>query len=137
MAFSAAGNRGPLAEINVTPLVDVMLVLLIIFIVTAPMLTRTITMDLPQRTSAPSTPLPPPDPIQLRLDASGQLFWNAAPLPLRNLQPRLQEAMAQAAGNPPELRIDASPDAEYASMAKVLAAAKNADVKRIGFVQAH
>ncbi|MBB5943471.1 biopolymer transporter ExbD [Xanthomonas sp. 3307] len=137
MAFSAAGNRGPLAEINVTPLVDVMLVLLIIFIVTAPMLTRTITMDLPQRTSAPSTPLPPPDPIQLRLDASGQLFWNAAPLPLRDLQPRLQEAMAQAAGNPPELRIDASPDAEYASMAKVLAAAKNADVQRIGFVQAH
>ncbi|MBB5886298.1 biopolymer transporter ExbD [Xanthomonas sp. LMG 8992] len=137
MAFSTAGNRGPLAEINVTPLVDVMLVLLIIFIVTAPMLTRTITMDLPQRTSAPSTPLPPPDPIQLRLDASGQLFWNATPLPMRDLQPRLQEAMAQAAGNPPELRIDASLDAEYASMAKVLAAAKNADVQRIGFVQAH
>ncbi|MCI2260565.1 ExbD/TolR family protein [Xanthomonas indica] len=135
MAFSAAGTRGPLAEINVTPLVDVMLVLLIIFIVTAPMLTRTITMDLPQRTPAMSRPLPPPDPIQLRLDASGQLFWNASPLPLRELQPRLQQAMAQAAGNPPELRIDASPDADYDAMAKVLAAAKNADVQRIGFVQ--
>ncbi|MCW0377517.1 Biopolymer transport protein ExbD [Xanthomonas sacchari] len=135
MAFSAAGNRGPLAEINVTPLVDVMLVLLIIFIVTAPMLTRTITMDLPQRTHAPLRLLPPPEPIQLRLDASGQLFWNAAPLSFRDLQPRLQEAMAQAAGNPPELRIDASPDADYEAMAKVLAAAKNADVQRIGFVQ--
>lgn len=135
MAFSAAGNRGPLAEINVTPLVDVMLVLLIIFIVTAPMLARPITMDLPQRNSTPTRPLPPPEPIELRLDAGGQLFWNAMPLPLRELQPRLQEAMAQAGNNPPDVRIDASPDADYEAMAKVLAAAKNADVQRIGFVQ--
>ncbi|UYB52403.1 biopolymer transporter ExbD [Xanthomonas sp. AM6] len=135
MAFSTAGNRGPLAQINVTPLVDVMLVLLIIFIVTAPLVARPITMDLPQRTDAPKPRLEPPPPIELRLDASGQLFWNASPLPLAELQPRLRAAMAQAAGNPPELRIDANPDAEYEVMAKVLAAAKNADVERIGFLQ--
>lgn len=135
MAFSTAGNRGPLSDINVTPLVDVMLVLLIIFIVTAPLLTRPITMHLPQRVDTPQRPLEPPPPIQLRLDASGQLFWNASPLPLAELQPRLQEAMAQAAGNTPELRIEANPDAEYDLMAKVLAAAKNAQVDRIGFVQ--
>lgn len=135
MAFSTAGNRGPLAEINVTPLVDVMLVLLIIFLVTAPLVTRPITLDLPQRTSTPTPPREPPPPIQLRLDASGQLFWNASPLPLAELQPRLREAMAEAAGNPPELRIDANPDAQYEVMAKVLAAAKNANVEKIGFLQ--
>lgn len=135
MAFSTAGNRGPLAEINVTPLVDVMLVLLIIFLVTAPLVTRPITLDLPQRTSAPTPPREPPPPIQLRLDASGQLFWNASPLPFAELQPRLREAMAEAAGNPPELRIDANPDAQYEVMAKVLAAAKNANVEKIGFLQ--
>lgn len=57
MAFSTTGNRGPLAEINVTPLVDVMLVLLIIFIVTAPMVTRTIAVDLPQPSSQVTTRL--------------------------------------------------------------------------------
>ena len=135
MAFSAAGNRGPLAEINVTPLVDVMLVLLIIFMVTVPLVTRPIAVNLPQRADTPRRPLEPPPPIELRLDASGQLFWNASPLPLAELQPRLQEAMAQAAGNTPELRIDANPDAEYEAMAKVLAAAKNAQVEKIGFLQ--
>lgn len=74
MAFSTTGNRGPLADINVTPLVDVMLVLLIIFIVTAPMVTRTITLDLPQSSTQPRTQLEPPAPIALRLDADGQLF---------------------------------------------------------------
>jgi biopolymer transport protein ExbD len=135
MAFSTAGNRGPLSEINVTPLVDVMLVLLIIFIVTLPLVTRPITMNLPQRVDTPQRPLEPPPPIQLRLDASGQLFWNASPLPLVELQPRLREAMAQAAGNTPELRIEANPDTEYEVTAKVLAAAENAQVDRIGFVQ--
>ncbi|WP_435003801.1 ExbD/TolR family protein [Xanthomonas arboricola] len=133
MAFSTAGNRGPLAEINVTPLVDVMLVLLIIFIVTAPMLARPITVDLPQRSEQAQSRMDPPAPIGLRVDASGQVFWNASPITLQQLQPRLIER--QAAGNQPELRIAASADAEYAVMAKVLAAAKNAQVDRISFVQ--
>ncbi|WP_047129807.1 ExbD/TolR family protein [Xanthomonas arboricola] len=135
MAFSTAGSRGPLAEINVTPLVDVMLVLLIIFIVTAPMLARPITMDLPQRSEQAQSRMEPPAPIALRVDASGQVFWNASPIMLQQLQPRLIEQMRQAAGNQPELRIAASADAEYAVMAKVLAAAKNAQVDRISFVQ--
>ncbi|KGE53752.1 biopolymer transporter ExbD [Xanthomonas axonopodis pv. vasculorum] len=135
MAFSTAGNRGPLAEINVTPLVDVMLVLLIIFIVTAPMVTRTIAVDLPQHSSQVTTPLEPPAPIALRVDANGQLFWNASPVTLPQLQSRLIEQMQATAGNQPELRIAASADAEYAVMASVLAAAKNAQVQRIAFVQ--
>lgn len=135
MAFSTTGNRGPLAEINVTPLVDVMLVLLIIFIVTAPMLTRTITVDLPQRSDQPQRQLEPPAPIALRVDADGQVFWNASPVTLQELQPRLIEQMRETAGNQPELRITVSADAEYAVMAKVLAAAKNAQADRISFMQ--
>ncbi|SON78100.1 Biopolymer transport protein (ExbD) (fragment) [Xanthomonas phaseoli pv. phaseoli] len=91
MAFSTTGNRGPLAGINVTPLVDVMLVLLIIFIVTAPMVTRTIAVDLPQATHQPRVPLQPPAPIAVRLDDDGQLFWNASPVTLQQLQSRLVE----------------------------------------------
>ncbi|MFO3705915.1 ExbD/TolR family protein [Xanthomonas codiaei] len=135
MAFSTTGNRGPLADINVTPLVDVMLVLLIIFIVTAPVVTRTITLDLPQSSTQPRTQLEPPAPIALRLDADGQLFWNASPISLQELQPRLSDTMREAASRQPELRISANPDAEYATLAKVLAAAKNAQVQRIAFVQ--
>ena len=136
MAFSTTGNREPLADINVTPLVDVMLVLLIIFIVTAPMLARPIVVDLPQRTPQQLVQAAPPEPIALRLDADGQVFWNASPLPLQQLQARLSEEMQVASGQQqPELRITASPDAQYAVLAKVLAAAKNAQVSRISFVQ--
>ncbi|MCW2038135.1 ExbD/TolR family protein [Xanthomonas campestris] len=136
MAFSTTGNREPLADINVTPLVDVMLVLLIIFIVTAPMLARPIVVDLPQRTPQQLVQAAPPEPIALRLDADGQVFWNASPLPLQQLQARLSEEMQVTSSQPqPELRITASPDAQYAVLAKVLAAAKNAQVSRISFVQ--
>ncbi len=136
MAFSAAGNSGrPLADINVTPLVDVMLVLLIIFIVTAPMVTVPIPMQLPQR-SEQVVPRPdPPPPIELRVDAGNQLYWNGRPISRATLQAQLQEQSRAYAGNLPELRIDASPDAQYEVMAQVLADANNAHMQRIAFVQ--
>ncbi|MCF7750464.1 biopolymer transporter ExbD [Bacillus subtilis subsp. subtilis] len=135
MAFSAAGTSGPLAEINVTPLVDVMLVLLIIFIVTAPMVSMPIPVNLPQRTTTVVPPTMPPPPIELRVDASNQVTWNGQPQPVATLQQRMQ-AQAQAhAGNLPELRIATDPAAEYDIMAKVLAAASNAHLDRVAFVQ--
>ena len=136
MAFSAAGSSGrPLADINVTPLVDVMLVLLIIFIVTAPMVATPIPVDLPQRSDKAVQRVEPPPPIELRLDAASQLSWNGQPLAITALQARLLEQAQEHAGNLPELRIDASPDAQYELMAKVLAAANNAHMERIAFVQ--
>lgn len=69
------------------------------------------------------------------MDADGQVFWNASPVTLQELQPRLIEQMRETAGNQPELRIAASTDAEYAVMAKVLAAAKNAQADHISFEQ--
>ncbi|HEX7990615.1 MAG TPA: biopolymer transporter ExbD [Stenotrophomonas sp.] len=136
MAFSAAGNSGrPLADINVTPLVDVMLVLLIIFIVTAPMVSVPIPVDLPQRTEKVVQRLDPPPPIELRVDASDQLYWNGELLAIGDLQARLQAQADLYEGNQPELRIDASPDAQYQVMAKVLAAANNTSMQRIAFLQ--
>ena len=136
MAFSSGNNKGPMADINVTPLVDVMLVLLIIFIVTAPIMTYPIAVDLPQRVINPPPQLrEPPPPIDLRVDASNQVFWNNSPVNVADLQQKMEEEVQKDPTNQPELRIDANPDSEYEVMAKILAQAKNAQMKKIGFVQ--
>ena len=140
MAFDTksggGGGGGPMADINVTPLVDVMLVLLIIFIVTAPIMTYPINVDLPQRVINPPPQVKePPPPIDLRIDASGQVFWNNGPVNAADLPKLMDDTVKADPTNQPELRIDASPDSEYDVMAKVLAAAKNAQMKKIGFVQ--
>ena len=125
-----------MADINVTPLVDVMLVLLIIFIVTAPIMTYPIAVDLPQRVSNPPPQLrEPPPPIDLRVDASNQVYWNNSPVNVGDLQQKMEEEVQKDPTNQPELRIEASPDSEYDVMAKILAQAKNAQMKKIGFVQ--
>lgn len=134
MAFSSGGNQGPMADINVTPLVDVMLVLLIIFIVTAPILTYPITVDLPQQVDTPP-PVDPPQPITLRIDASNQIFWNGQLLPVSQLQEKMQSLVNQNPTNQPQVQIDSDPQSEYEVMAKVLAAAKNAQLTNIGFIQ--
>ena len=125
-----------MADINVTPLVDVMLVLLIIFIVTAPIVTYPIEVDLPQRVINPPPQLKdPPPPIDLRIDASGQVNWNNSPVATTELQAKMENEVQKDPTNQPELRIEANPDAQYDVMAKVLAAAKNARMQKIGFVQ--
>ena len=137
MAFTTGSGKGqPMADINVTPLVDVMLVLLIIFIVTAPVMTYPIDVDLPQRVINPPPQLKdPPPPIDLRIDASGQVVWNNNPVQVAALQNMMENEVQRDPTNQPELRIDANPDAQYDVMAKVLAAAKNAQMQKIGFVQ--
>ena len=137
MAFSTGSGKGsPMADINVTPLVDVMLVLLIIFIVTAPIMTYPIDVDLPQRVINPPPQLrEPPPPIDLRIDASGQVTWNNNPVQVSALQNMMENEVQRDPTNQPLLQIDANPDAQYNVMAKVLAAAKNAQMLKIGFVQ--
>jgi biopolymer transport protein ExbD len=137
MAFATGSGKGkPMADINVTPLVEVMLVLLIIFIVTAPIVTYPIEVDLPQRVINPPPQLrEPPPPIDLRIDASGQVNWNNSPVATTELQAKMENEVQRDPTNQPELRIDANPDAQYDVMAKVLAAAKNARMQKIGFVQ--
>ena len=135
MAFSSGGGSGPMADINVTPLVDVMLVLLIIFMVTAPTLSYPIDIDLPQKSNNPPPATEPPPPIALRIDASGQVYWNEAAQPISALQNLMEVEVNRDPTNQPQLEIDTSPDADYGVLAKVLAAAKNAGMIKIGFVQ--
>ncbi|MBV2208435.1 MAG: biopolymer transporter ExbD [Thermomonas sp.] len=125
-----------MAEINVTPLVDVMLVLLIIFMVTMPIQSVPVDVDLPQKTDKkPDNPKEPPKPIELRIAASGEVYWNNTLVDVSQLERQMVETVAQDPTNQPELQIDTNEAAEYGVLAKVLAAAKNADMYKIGFVQ--
>ncbi|HMM25372.1 biopolymer transporter ExbD [Pseudoxanthomonas sp. F11] len=136
MAFSSGGSKGPMADINVTPLVDVMLVLLIIFIVTAPIMTYPIEVALPQRVINPPPQVrEPPPPIDLRINADGTVYWNNSPVNVADLQRKMEDEVQRDPTNQPELRIEANSEAHYEVMAKVLAAAKNAQMMKIGFVQ--
>ena len=133
MAVSTVSRQEVLASINITPLVDVMLVLLVIFMITAPALTRTIELDLPQPVPNPD---PPPRQIDLRIDASGGVYWNGAAQPMSALQGLLEvERQRQPGTRQPLLAIDASGDADYQAVTRVLAAARNAQMDRISFVQ--
>ena len=137
MAFSSNSGAGaPMADMNVTPMVDVMLVLLIIFMVTAPMTTYPIDVNLPQRTLNPPPQVKePPPPIELRIDASGQVFWNNTPQPLTVIQNMMEVEVQRDPTNQPMLQIDTSSEADYGILAKVLAHAKNAQMEKIGFVE--
>jgi biopolymer transport protein ExbD len=134
MAFSSNAGSGPMADINVTPLVDVMLVLLIIFMVTAPALSYQIQVDLPQRTNTPPPKVEnPPDPIRLRIEAGGTITWNNSPMPISVLQSSLEVEAERSVQ--PTLEIETDPDAQYEMLAKVLARAKNSGMEKISFVE--
>ncbi|WP_147653301.1 ExbD/TolR family protein [Vulcaniibacterium gelatinicum] len=136
MAFASKSSAGPMADINVTPLVDVMLVLLIIFMVTAPTLSYPIEIDLPQKSlNPPPQTKEPPEPIRLRIDASGQVYWNEAAQPIAALRGLMEAEVQRDPTNQPTLEIDTDPNADYGVLAKVLASAKNAGMVKIGFVQ--
>jgi biopolymer transport protein ExbD len=136
MAFSSDAGDGPMADINIIPLCDVMLVLLIIFMVTAPQLSYPIDIDLPQRSlNPPDNPVEPPEPISLRIDAAGQVYWNDNPTPVSALRNMMEAEVQRDVNNQPTLEIDVNEDADYGILAKVLAEAKNAQMLKIGFVK--
>ena len=117
-------------EINMTPLVDVMLVLLIIFIITVPVMKHSVNVDLPQASNQPEDIKP--ETVRLSVDASGQYHWNEALLSDDELTPRLQ---AEAAKEPqPELHIRGDKAVRYERVAQAMAAAQRAGVRKIGFV---
>lgn len=120
----------PMAEINVVPLVDVMLVLLVIFIITAPLLTHSVKIDLPKASSAPN--ITQPEHIEFGIRESGALYWNGAPVTLEELGARFDEAAQKTPQ--PELHLRADRRAHYESVAKVMALAAKAGLVKIGFV---
>ena len=131
MAFSKNKAAAPMADINVTPMVDVMLVLLIIFMITAPILAHKVDIDLPQKTRNPITVEDPPPPIELRILATGEMFWNGQPLIREALEPQLR---LEAAKDPQSvLQVDADKMTPYQAVADVLATAKRVQMNKIGF----
>lgn len=133
MAFASfeSGDEGePLAEINMVPLIDVMLVLLIIFMVTAPLLTHAVKVDLPKASSEANTSKQ--DSIQLNIDASNQIFWNGERIEADQLGAKLSEAALQQPQ--PELHIGADRTTPYEKVAQVMSTAASQGLTRIGFV---
>lgn len=136
MAFSSGSSDGTIVDMNIIPLADVLLVLLIIFMVTAPTPSYPIDIDLPQRSSnPPPQTVEPPEPIKLRIDGSGEVFWNNSPTPVSALFNMMQAEVEKDPANQPTLELDVSEDADYGVLAKVLAEAKNANMQKIGFVK--
>jgi biopolymer transport protein ExbD len=120
----------PMNEINVTPLVDVMLVLLVVFIVTAPLFTHSIKIDLPRAQT--QVDHEKPDTISLAIDGSGSFFWNNQPLDRAALSRMLVEAAERQPQ--PELHIRADRETRYQVLADVMAEAQRVKLQRVGFV---
>lgn len=126
----AANHSAPMSEINTTPLVDVMLVLLVIFIITAPLLTHAVKIDLPQ---ASSQPLPEkPQVISVAIDGAGTMYWNDVVIAQGDLKAKLVEAANQKPQ--PELHIRADKETRYQLLAEVMADAQNAGITKLGFL---
>jgi len=130
MAFNKYRRQPPMADMNVVPLVDVMLVLLVIFIVTAPLLTHAVKIDLPKASS--NVNITKAEHIELGVRENGELFWNGEPVSLDVLPQRFAtEAPRQPQ---PELHIRADRHVHYEKVAQVMALAAKAGLARIGFV---
>ncbi|WP_346078623.1 biopolymer transporter ExbD [Gibbsiella dentisursi] len=130
MAFVSQDNDEVMSEMNITPLVDVMLVLLVVFIVTAPMLTNAIPIKLP-KTEA----IAPPeqrDPLVVSIDAQAQLFVNKTAVPREMLIPRLQQAKAENADLIVQLQADEG--ANYGAVAGILAEMEKAGITRLALL---
>ena len=122
--------HAPMSDINVTPMVDVMLVLLVIFILTAPLLTSAIRLDLPQGEGAQSGQAP--QSVTLVLDAQGALFFNDQPVTTADLRTRLQETAKRNPDTEVQLRADQA--IAYGRVVEVMGLAQQAGLSRIGFV---
>jgi len=123
-------SKTAMTEINVVPLVDVMLVLLIIFMITAPLLTHSVKVDLPKASSTPSQTKS--ENIEFAIRADGSFYWGGEPVTLDQLPARFTAAVEQS--DKTELHIRADRDSHYELVAKVMSIAASAGLVRIGFV---
>lgn len=117
-------------EINTTPLVDVMLVLLIIFIITIPVINHSVKLNLPQASSQPNKVQP--ETVNLAIDAAGQLFWNNKAINAEMLTQNIARAAQQTPQ--PELHLRAERTTQYEKIAQVMSAAQTGGLTKIGFI---
>ena len=134
MAFSTGNDSGgPMAEINVTPLVDVMLVLLIIFMITAPLMSHKVQVDLPQANldKRPDT-APPVTPINITVEDNGNLYWNDEPITKDLLESRLS---IEAQKTPqPQINVRGDKTTKYRIVSEVVQTAQAQGMRKVGFM---
>lgn len=129
-SFNSKAGSHTVSEINMVPLIDVMLVLLVIFIITAPLLSHSIKINVPQASAQPVEQ--EPKAIDLAVDANGAMFWNDSPIDAEALK---QQFANEARQDPqPELRIRADLNTRYEVLARIMSDAKGAGLKRLGFI---
>ena len=135
--FERTPGETPMSDINVTPLVDVMMVLLVIFIITAPLMVSALKLDLPQTEGAQASSAPPRF-IKLSLDANGKVYLDDKAVTLDELKRRLNTQAAQALatdhGELPEVQLRADARVPYGRVVEVMGLAQQAGMNRIGFV---
>lgn len=131
MAFSLGdGEDNGMNEMNLIPLIDIMLVLMIIFLVTATVLNPTVPLDLPKTTAQVNDQ--PPEVIQVSIDKDGQIFWDANPVSLDELKTKFEQE--KASGKDPAIHLRADKDGKYDTIAQVLATASGVGLGKIAFV---
>jgi biopolymer transport protein ExbD len=132
MSVGGGGSDEPMMDINTTPLIDVMLVLLIMFIITLPVMTHAVKLDMPQTRPNQPQNAPEVEPIRIDIDWDGSVVWNGSLVQLDQLEAYFR---VEAAKNPqPELHVRPERRANYDTVAKVLALAQRNGMQRIGFV---
>jgi len=129
-SFNHHRQKESMADINVTPMVDVMLVLLVIFIISAPMFTNAVQLELPKAQAKALQQ--EAEAVSLAIDAAGTVYWNNDALQAGELDQRLGEAAALP--QQPDLQLRADKDTRYEVVAQVMAAAQSHGLTRIGFV---
>lgn len=117
-------------EMNLIPLIDVMLVLMIIFLLTATVLNPTVPLDLPKTSAAVNET--PPEAIQISIDKDAGIFWDSDPISMQELETRLQKQ--SSAGNNPSVQLRADKESKYDTVAQVLAATSQAGLTKVAFV---
>ena len=131
MAFGTQDDADEVMnEINMTPLVDVMLVLLIIFIITVPVIKHAVKVDLPRASNEKL--VDKPENVRLSVDASGAYYWNETPIADAELNTRLSQIAAMEPQ--PELHMRGDKDVRYERVAMAMASAQRAGVRKIGFI---
>jgi biopolymer transport protein ExbD len=129
MAISVKGDSGdPMVEPNVIPLVDIMLVLLIIFIITIPVMTHAVKIDLP-RDNPPATP---PEVVRIFVEFDGSVYWNGSPIDSATLRDYV--AIENARDPQPEIHVDAHRRVPYVYVANVLFTLQRGGLQKVGFV---
>jgi len=130
--FNDNQHAAPMAEINVTPMVDVMLVLLVIFIISAPLFTHALQLDLPTAASAPAAQKP--QTLTVAIDAAGKLYWQDQPVTLEELHTRMAATAQQNGAAQPEIQLRADKSTRYEIIAEVMSAAQSHGLTKLGFV---